>query len=810
MKQGSLWRGFEAQTVLPDRSFLIEQILVENAQIEKFSNTVQYMKIECIVYFNFSQALVYKDKASNLSKGKRREEEKSRRSSSSNSRETRSQFEDRMRRELQDLFSSRMAELMQHQVEATKMTVEAANRLTKLQQTKNQKISHRKTRSSSKTGFSSNNEDIKSIISKTESSIPEILNVVEATDRSAKDIQRSIKTAIEELSFADNSKASNITEEIMAELTDDFSSKKSSDKNNDDDDDDTSCSSSSWLTGNLFLQHLEDQRVRDKQQYTMIKRREKVLTLKTKEALKDINEQRREFASDESKVSGLGSKEKKIRKKYRKQKNELANLLQSLQVAEKERQLLFRQHKKLSTFKIKDWQSASSSKMSTASSDHSGSSSAISNVISEDIQAVQELASTTTKKTSSSASAATIKTPLSPKRTSIRQLANRRRHSSAESEDSISFISTSQVETVSSAGDQSDLELRVHTLKDELKEREKTAARLKKQQKLARQERLKAQEEALKKQIEVYDNIIQQTKSDIEVNISASSSSAASSPASQSRIIQPQIKIPKQQSRTATESPLSCETISTPQASLSIDEESTSTDTIIASPQKPATPANIDEVPNEAANWSSGHNNNYSDDFTSSLSSNPPTPAAKLASEKSVDTLCGQLLEAMIEDTVGRMKTKQEAAKLTGDGQVEVDAGDAVNKSLSRPKSKSPPVVNHMQTTFDVSSESSEEEEGMTFLVLTSFFKNIFDFFSLLEVAKETTEDDTTVAPDELPDEQSALANTGGDGDFIDDDFGLSLKKEWDHLRQQQMLIEEEVKTKSLFFFQKKYNINVF
>ena len=83
-------------------------------------------------------------------------------------------------------------------------------------------------------------------------------------------------------------------------------------------------------------------------------------------------------------------------------------------------------------------------------------------------------------------------------------------------------------------------------------------------------------------------------------------------------------------------------------------------------------------------------------------------------------------------------------------------------------------------------------------------------FSPLLEVAKETTEDDTTVAPDELPDEQSALANTGGDGDFIDDDFGLSLKKEWDHLRQQQMLIEEEVKTKLLFFFQKKYNINVF
>ena len=633
--------------------------------------------------------------------------------SSRSSRETRSQFEERMRRELQDLFSSRMAELMQHQMEATKMTVEAANQLTKMH---TKKKSHRTRTAAAATSSSkafSNNEDIKSIISKTESSIPEILNVVEATDRSAKDIQRSIKTAIEELSLADNdnSKTSNITEEIMAELTDDydFSSKKSSrsDKNDDEEDDEasTSCSSSSWFTGNLFLQHLEDQRVRDKQQYTMIKRREKVLTMKTKEALKDISDQRREFALDESKVRGLGSKEKKIRKKYRKQKTELANLLQALQVAEKERQLLFRQHKKLSHFKSKD---LSSSKMSSTASDYSGSS-ASNAVISEEDLPVQE-ASTKHRQRQTSA---TIKTPLSPKRTTpIRPIANRRRHSSAEAEDSISFISTSQVETVSSAGDQSDLELRVHTLKDELREREKTAARLKKEQKLARQERLKAQEEALKKQIEVYDNIIQQTKSDIEVNISAAASSASSSASPSPRITQPQIKIPKQQSR--PDSQLSCcETItskSTPQASLSIDEESTSTDTIIASPQKPATPANMDEV-HEAANLSC-HNNNYSDDFTSSVSSNPPTPA-KLASEKSVDALCGQLLEAMIEDTVGRMKSKQESKLTCSEGEVDEEATNKSSLVGSRPKSKSPPVVNHMQTTFDVSSESSEEEEGM-------------------------------------------------------------------------------------------------
>ena len=61
VKQGSLWRGFEAQTVLPDRSFLIEQILVENAQIEKFSNNVQY-KLNVFFTLIFHRHLYIKTK----------------------------------------------------------------------------------------------------------------------------------------------------------------------------------------------------------------------------------------------------------------------------------------------------------------------------------------------------------------------------------------------------------------------------------------------------------------------------------------------------------------------------------------------------------------------------------------------------------------------------------------------------------------------------------------------------------------------------------------------------------------------------
>ena len=46
--------------------------------------------------------------------------------------ETRSQFEHRMKKELQDLFNSRMAELLKGQMEATRMTVEAAEKLANL------------------------------------------------------------------------------------------------------------------------------------------------------------------------------------------------------------------------------------------------------------------------------------------------------------------------------------------------------------------------------------------------------------------------------------------------------------------------------------------------------------------------------------------------------------------------------------------------------------------------------------------------------------------------------------------------------
>ena len=63
-----------------------------------------------------------------------------------------------------------------------------------------------------------------------------------------------------------------------------------------------------------------------------------------------------------------------------------------------------------------------------------------------------------------------------------------------------------------------------------------TANKLKRQQKVKKREKLKLQEEALKKQIEAYDNLIDKTKADLEESINSTSSLV---------IVQPQIKTPK-------------------------------------------------------------------------------------------------------------------------------------------------------------------------------------------------------------------------------------------------------------------------
>ena len=659
------------------------------------------------------------------------------------SQETRSQFEERMKKELQDLFNSRMAELLKGQMEATRMTVEAAEKLANMRDQSDHHHStshshhHRHTsRSSKRESSKSNNvassivqtkkssssvpEDVVTMISKAESNIPELLSAVEATDRSRKEIQKSLQSAIKELSVADDtSRTSNITEEIAAELTDDDISKKSMGSVSDED----YGRSSSWSNGRIFVQNLEIQGVNNKNQYLMIKKREKALNEKVNQSLAKIKVKKEEASKDhnDQKYQKLCQKEKSIRRKFKDQKEELSNLRYTLQVAERERKLLLEQHHKMSKKSRPTSSSAALTPMTTTTDEDEVSTAS---QISEELSHQDSSIVTKSEPKRSSKidtfkkqlGAAALKTPLSPKRNVSLKSRNRKRHSSAESEDSQSVFSQSEV--VSSAGDQSDLEIRINALQDELEKRMKTAEKLKKEQKLAKRERLKFQEDTLKKRIEAYDQLITKTKAEIEAAASPTSSSSSSVK------VQPQIKSPKQQSNyeppaspTPSISSYIQEAENTSQNnSISLDE-SNSTDTIIASPQKPATPSAPEEegppvwplVPSAEPPSDVGTcNNNYSDDFTSSISvaSNQPdiapieeeavttseTPKIPKYSEKTVDSICGHLLEGLIEDAISHVK-KAPKKKV----------------KIEKPVSPTRRPQDLMTTTFDVSSESSEE-----------------------------------------------------------------------------------------------------
>ncbi|XP_039286056.1 uncharacterized protein LOC111054655 isoform X2 [Nilaparvata lugens] len=118
-----------------------------------------------------------------------------------------------------------------------------------------------------------------------------------------------------------------------------------------------------------------------------------------------------------------------------------------------------------------------------------------------------------------------IKVPLSPRL----QGCTRKRYSSG-SEDSITF---SQNETFS---EQSDIEIRLSALHEQLRQRKMEADRLRREQKRAQRERLKCKEQALLKQIQAYDAYIEQVKKELEQELESPSTVP---------IMRPQIKQPK-------------------------------------------------------------------------------------------------------------------------------------------------------------------------------------------------------------------------------------------------------------------------
>ncbi|XP_078263584.1 centrosome-associated protein 350 isoform X2 [Rhinoraja longicauda] len=90
-------------------------------------------------------------------------------------------------------------------------------------------------------------------------------------------------------------------------------------------------------------------------------------------------------------------------------------------------------------------------------------------------------------------------------------------------------VSMTQSET---ASDQSDIEGRIHALKDELRKRKSVVDKLKKEQKKRQKERLKAQEASLIKQLESYDEFIKKTQAELSKDVSSSTKPQIKTPSS--------------------------------------------------------------------------------------------------------------------------------------------------------------------------------------------------------------------------------------------------------------------------------------
>ncbi len=795
----------------------------------------------------------------------------SRRSSRGNARpESRLEFEARMKKELHDVLNSKMERLMRSQVEATKMTAEAARQLANIhasdcrktkvakdkstpskavatQQKEKSYSNDARATSSSKSKLAGDRrsmnevpDEVMTLMSRAESSIPEVLSLAEKTEKSGNSIQRTISKALQELSSSvatddQRSIATNITEEIAEELSDDATLRSVSHRSTSREasvsreihqpgsqkttatgstSSTTAAARLSEFTGSLFYQHMEDQRVRDKQQLVLIRRRERQLLEDTNRTLDKIARQKAEVKSDDEKHSRLCEKEKRARRKYKEHKTELSDLKYTIEVAERERRMLIKQHKKLYSKKKKQKED-SPSVVSSASSDisnaitrpshHETSVSsnngdhtrdAPSGVAEEDasqrtltnMSKDRDDGSLNTSTVSSRPMRAsskmdsvkkqigvTLRDPLSPKHASS-MTSQRRRHSSADSEDSMSIMS--QPETISISPDQSDVDIRVQALQEELKQRMRTAAKLKKEQKM-RRDRLKVKEDSLKKQIEKYDQLIEQTKADLEdKTLQTLASATAASPtilggAVDGRgVTQPQIKIPRQQSRedsissagarsptsVASNSSSSAPTSPSKTAPHSSLSQQSSTDTVLASPQKPATPSSAD-VLNEPPVWPSvsptavsklpvnedvpteaslTNEQNYSDDFTSSSVSSDVNNAASakgasadslssptkligqgnkvtVVADVTVDAICADLATMLVKDTCRTFETitSNKAQKipvpppdLTKTRTPTSSPTKTSTVQVLSPRSR--PQTDLMLTTFDISSESSD------------------------------------------------------------------------------------------------------
>uniref|UniRef100_A0A0K2TMB3 Centrosomeassociated protein 350like [Takifugu rubripes] n=1 Tax=Lepeophtheirus salmonis TaxID=72036 RepID=A0A0K2TMB3_LEPSM len=698
--------------------------------------------------------------------------EKKKKLDKASKRESRAEFEARIRKDINQLFHDKFMHLIESQTEATRVTanatkllasfskdileIELQNKYTREKRCYSidensetlcsptikghrQSINTQSNASveavSSQTYKTSMNvpEEVICLISKTESSIPEVLSVLEKASRSGDSIRQTISEVMSRRNEEDCPSSSssvtlntgNITEEIEKEisiegcLTSPFElspSQMNVEQNSNtinEDDNILNCSSSEF-TLNMIEQHILVESRRANNQYILLKLKEKKVLEKATSEMTILDKEKKTLKLNNQDTSHITKKQKMIISTLKSQRKEIKRLKDKLKVAERERQFVLSQQRKILS------QKKGMKELNVDSISDLESPEVVSNLQGKFIINDLSISSSTHSNENM-----IPKTLFSCPKDTVNSKA------SESFEESLTNISISS--------DHSDAAIRVNALKDELQRQKLMAKKLKDQQKVKNKESLQVQKESLKKQIETYDKLIVRIRDEIthqEVQTS-------------SDVVPPQIKTPGSKSRSSSE----CNrTITNIEENDEVDHELMSNKTSIS-----------DTIETEAIS---------PDNFSLSSSSKVSTVISdhtinhnykKAIDEKVVTTLCGSIFKTLVNDTCQQMKT----LKNEPNSQKKVVYNRPINEIKSAKHSIRPQDL--MLTTFDVDSEDSISEAKKNDVSTPNVISTLDD-----EV--EYTEDEAA------------------NNDYIDDDFGLSsIRKESEELRQQQLLIEQEI-----------------
>ena len=399
-----------------------------------------------------------------------------------------------MKLSLEELMNQKMQKLLEQQTEATRATADVAKQLGKLFDSRRSDQKRTKhsvsVKHSSTTDFS---EEIKSMISKAESHIPEVISLAENTDKSKGSIQKTISEAIRALSVDEvSTKSGDITEDIADELsstTDNVETileqEKSSSRRSASLKETTSKASSasgsassasekltssmesfSKFAGKLSRQNVDEQINRLRHKSHLMAMKEKQLEDLFRLKMAKIE---KESEGDES----LQKQKKKLLAEFKQAKAECKIMRESYKSEEKQLLFVSSQRKKLDREELKlllrqtSPELADLSLLSPSSTSEAASVKSVGKIDAAKSKLVDKVEPEKRKadenasgrrnldRPRSQSLGPTLKPPLSPKSS---QQHRRRRHSSAESDDS---INVSIAETVS---DQSDMDIRISAL----------------------------------------------------------------------------------------------------------------------------------------------------------------------------------------------------------------------------------------------------------------------------------------------------------------------------------------------------------